>query len=428
MSTPDLDATFAFVDLAGFTAVTEAHGDHQAIAIIQAFRARTREVLGRDDEIVKTIGDAVMLRFPTPDDAVVALQELIQREISTPDAVLLPRAGAHHGSAVAIDGDYYGAAVNLAARVAGQAKAGQLLVTSRVASAAQQLGSVVRHLGTPGLRNVADPVDLYEVRVDVETIETATDLVCQMRVPIAAAHAINLEWSGRHYHFCGLPCVARFAAAPDTFLARAISDPTPLFGDRPPRSPTDPAPSRWARSDRTCPPRSFDPAKDQANLLCNGCISHAQCSVYRRRWRAKAMSSCPASAWSWRALGRRVITRARAVDGVAHPPPNPHAADARAAGLVDRDACGVQLRCRSSQDVIGMRFLIGRTNRASGDRPRQLHPGHSVVLDHESGELAVDDGRRVRFCGSDVWRPATILATWWLRLLLRPSFSDAAQS
>jgi len=134
MSTPDLDATFAFVDLAGFTAVTEAHGDHQALAIIQAFRARTREVLGRDDEIVKTIGDAVMLRFPTPDDAVIALQELIQREISTPDAVLLPRAGAHHGSAVAIDGDYYGAAVNLAARVAGQAKAGQLLVTSRVAS------------------------------------------------------------------------------------------------------------------------------------------------------------------------------------------------------------------------------------------------------------------------------------------------------
>ena len=94
MSTPDLDATFAFVDLAGFTAVTEAHGDHQAIAILQAFRARTREVLGRDDEIVKTIGDAVMLRFPTPDDAVVALQELIRREISTPDAVLLPRAGA----------------------------------------------------------------------------------------------------------------------------------------------------------------------------------------------------------------------------------------------------------------------------------------------------------------------------------------------
>jgi len=237
MSTSDLAATFAFVDLAGFTAVTEAHGDHQAIAILHAFRARTSEVLGPDDEIVKTIGDAVMLRFPTPGDAVVALQELIRREISTPDAVLLPRAGAHHGPAVAIDGDYYGAAVNLAARVAGQAEAGQLLVTSKVASAAQHLGSVVRHLGTPNLRNVADPVDLYEVRVDVESIETATDLVCQMRVPVAATNAINLDWNGHLYHFCGLPCVARFAAAPDTFLARASSDPSPLCGDKPLRGP-----------------------------------------------------------------------------------------------------------------------------------------------------------------------------------------------
>ena len=96
MTTPDVDATFAFVDLAGFTAVTEAHGDHQALAIIQAFRARTQEVLGPDDELVKTIGDAVMLRFPTPTRAVVALQQLIQREISTPEAVLVPRAGAHH--------------------------------------------------------------------------------------------------------------------------------------------------------------------------------------------------------------------------------------------------------------------------------------------------------------------------------------------
>jgi adenylate cyclase len=223
MTTPDIDATFAFVDLAGFTAVTEAHGDHEALAIIQAFRARTQEVLGPDDELVKTIGDAVMLRFPTPTHAVVALQQLIQREISTPEAVLVPRAGAHHGRAVAVEGDYYGAAVNIASRVAGQAKPGQLLVTSEVATAAQHLGSIVSHLGTPDLRNITDPIDLYEVRVDIDAFETATDLVCQMRVSIADAHAISLHWNGHRYHFCGLPCVARFAAAPDVFLARPVS-------------------------------------------------------------------------------------------------------------------------------------------------------------------------------------------------------------
>jgi class 3 adenylate cyclase len=222
MTAPDLDATFAFVDLAGFTAATEAHGDREAVAILHAFRARVDEVLGPDDELVKTIGDAVMLRFPTPAGAVTALHDLFQREIATPEAVLLPRAGAHHGRAVAVDGDYYGAAVNLASRVAGYARPGQLIVTGEIAHAAQQLGSVITHLGTPALRNVSESIDLWEVRLDVETVATTIDPVCQMRVSTTDANAVTLEWEGRRLHFCGLPCVSRFAATPSTYLPRPI--------------------------------------------------------------------------------------------------------------------------------------------------------------------------------------------------------------
>ena len=163
--TTERGATFAFVDLAGFTAVTEAHGDREAVAILHAFRSRVEDALGADDELVKTIGDAVMLRFPTAVNAINALRELLSREITTPEAVLVPRAGAHHGCAVEVEGDYYGAAVNLAAHVAGSAKPGQLVVTGDVAAAAQQLGAVINHLGTPALRNVSDPIDLWDVRV-----------------------------------------------------------------------------------------------------------------------------------------------------------------------------------------------------------------------------------------------------------------------
>jgi adenylate cyclase len=214
----DVDGTFAFVDLSGFTAVTEAHGDDEAVALLHAFRDRTREILGDGDELVKTIGDAVMLRFPTPGRAVVALQELLSREIATPEAVLLPRAGAHHGPAVAVEGDYYGAAVNLASRVAGRAQPGQLLVTTEVALAAQEQGSLVSHVGCPPLRNISEPVDLYEVRVETASASTATDPVCQMRIRADDPNGIRLEWRGRTEHFCGLPCVARFAASPESFL------------------------------------------------------------------------------------------------------------------------------------------------------------------------------------------------------------------
>jgi adenylate cyclase len=222
-ATPDdaaAEATFAFVDLAGFTAMTEAHGDAEAVAIVRAFRERALQVLRPDDELVKTIGDAVMLRFPSPEAAIVALRELLQRELVVGDAVLLPRAGAHHGSAVAVDGDYYGAAVNLAARVAGEAGGGQLLVTTQTAMAARDLGAVITHLGSVQLRNVGESIDVWDVRVGEGQDIVLTDPVCQMRVPTTGDVAIALDWSGRRFHFCGLPCVSRFAADPARYLNR----------------------------------------------------------------------------------------------------------------------------------------------------------------------------------------------------------------
>jgi len=221
-----VEATFAFVDLAGFTAVTEAHGDVEAVSIVRRFRDRTLDVLGGDDELVKTIGDAVMLRFPTPEAAVVALRQLLQQELVVHDAALLPRAGTHHGTAVRVEGDYYGAAVNLAARVAGQARGGQLLVTAHVAMAAGDLGAVVTHVGSISLRNVSEAIDVYDVRVSDSAQPAVTDPVCQMRVPTTGEAAVVLDWSGRRFHFCGLPCVARFAANPDGYLNREVPHPS----------------------------------------------------------------------------------------------------------------------------------------------------------------------------------------------------------
>jgi class 3 adenylate cyclase/YHS domain-containing protein len=217
---PTIEATFAFVDLAGFTAMTEAHGDTEAVAIVRAFRDRALQVLGPDDELVKTIGDAVMLRFRTPEAAVSALRALLQGELAVEDAVLLPRAGTHHGHAVVVEGDYYGADVNLAARVAGEARGGQLLVTTPVALAARDLGAIVTHVGSVQLRNVSEAVDVYDVRISEGTDVVVTDPVCRMRVPTAGDGIVALVWSGQRLHFCGLPCVSRFAADPNRYLNR----------------------------------------------------------------------------------------------------------------------------------------------------------------------------------------------------------------
>ena len=58
--------TFAFVDISGFTALTEAHGDEEAVATLARFREITHAALAPSDILVKTIGDAVMLAFSQP--------------------------------------------------------------------------------------------------------------------------------------------------------------------------------------------------------------------------------------------------------------------------------------------------------------------------------------------------------------------------
>src|SRR5262249_19782255 len=65
------DATYVLADIAGFTALTEAHGDEEALALVEAFTDVVRRELPHvDGEHVKTIGDALMLRIPAPDDAI----------------------------------------------------------------------------------------------------------------------------------------------------------------------------------------------------------------------------------------------------------------------------------------------------------------------------------------------------------------------
>lgn len=211
-----VDRSFCFVDLAGFTALTEAHGDAEAVSLLDEFLLMARRALGPDDELVKSIGDAVMLASPTPEAAVraaVGLMASCQNASGFP----LPRAGAHHGPAIARNGDYLGGAVNLAARVAGQAGGGQLLVTIAVAEAASALGLGVAALGSHRLRNVSEPVDLFEVSLGADATSHTVDPVCRMHLRREQA-AGSIRHAGREYWFCSLACLGAFVSNPGTYL------------------------------------------------------------------------------------------------------------------------------------------------------------------------------------------------------------------
>jgi class 3 adenylate cyclase len=215
----DSSATFAFADIAGFTALTEAHGDDEALAFVDAFTdAVNTELPAIGGQLVKTIGDALMLRIPDPADAIL-LGLAIADEMMRDHGVPAVRVGLHHGPAVERNGDYFGAAVNLAARVSALASGGEVLVSGPTAALVPNLpGVFYESHGRQQLRNVAEPVEIFAaVRVgETGTGRLAIDPVCRMAVDPDRS-AGRLTYEDAVYFFCSLTCAGEFARQPDRF-------------------------------------------------------------------------------------------------------------------------------------------------------------------------------------------------------------------
>jgi class 3 adenylate cyclase len=200
--------TFLFVDLAGFTALTETHGDETGAALAERFAAAVGDALAGEARLVSTIGDAAFVVAPGPDAALAVLGRLRGRLEVEADFPAV-RAGLHHGEAVERGGQLYGTAVNVAARVAAEARAGQVLATEGVAAAARRRGIAVRALGRVALKNVRDLVALFSLDLGMASERERIDPVCRMRV--AAGHAAaRLTLDDVEHWFCSRECLALF--------------------------------------------------------------------------------------------------------------------------------------------------------------------------------------------------------------------------
>jgi adenylate cyclase len=212
-------ATFLFADIAGFTALTEAHGDEEAATLVADFCDAIRSELPAGSSHVKTIGDAVMLRIPDPGEAIL-LGLKITHELMPGHGYPAVRVGLNHGSAIERDGDYFGAAVNLAARVSGVATGREVLLTGRTAALAPDLeGVFYESRGREAMRNVREPVELFAaVRTgEASTRQLPVDPVCRMAVdPDRAAGRLMHE--GTAYFFCTLSCAGEFARQPERYV------------------------------------------------------------------------------------------------------------------------------------------------------------------------------------------------------------------
>jgi class 3 adenylate cyclase len=169
--------TFLFTDLKGSTELYERVGDLIAFDLVNAhFRVLHEIVAGEAGAVVKTIGDAVMATFPTPDRAVAAALRMreamrVFNEARSRDDLLL-KIGIHEGPCLAVvlneRQDYFGTTVNIAARVQALADSRTILATGPVvthpqASTLLQTSGLKPVSQRRALRGITDEVAVYEI-------------------------------------------------------------------------------------------------------------------------------------------------------------------------------------------------------------------------------------------------------------------------
>jgi class 3 adenylate cyclase len=154
-------AAMCFLDLEGYTRLTEELGDREGARLAETLAGvvdrRTREHRGQP---VKWLGDGVMSYFRDPAGAVAAALDMVE---DAPRAGLPPaHVGVAAGPVVVQGGDYFGRTVNSAARISAYARGGQVLVDEIVAESPAPPGVAFREVGQVELKGLLKPARLFQ--------------------------------------------------------------------------------------------------------------------------------------------------------------------------------------------------------------------------------------------------------------------------
>jgi adenylate cyclase len=152
-----------FLDITGYTRLTEERGDEAAADLAARLAAMVRRSSQEHGgQPVKWLGDGVMFYFEDPGKGVLAALDMVEG-VAT-HALPPAHVGIHAGPVVFQEGDYFGRTVNIAARIAEYARPGEVLVSREVVDAAAGTPVTFTEIGPVELKCVSGPPRLYTAR------------------------------------------------------------------------------------------------------------------------------------------------------------------------------------------------------------------------------------------------------------------------
>ena len=155
-----------FADIAGSARLYSQLGDDRAEYLISARLAIMCNITScNNGRVIKKIGDEIMCRFASAEDAALAATEMHVKKVTSDDSAPLDiRIGLHYGNIIEKDNDIFGDAVNIAARMVAIAKASQSITTE---SFIQQLGSHARSktrlFDKARIKGIDEEINIYQL-------------------------------------------------------------------------------------------------------------------------------------------------------------------------------------------------------------------------------------------------------------------------
>ena len=210
--------TFAFVDLSGFTALTETEGDERAVSVLSVFRSTLRVICSRRAvRIAKWLGDGAMLVSVESKPLVAAALELKFRADSVPDPVAV-KCGITIGHVILLEGDdYIGHAVNVASRLCDLAEGHEVLALPEVVPELPAWGTA-ESTEKVSVRGLEQPLRVVRLGLQKAPQGAIADPICQIPLTEETAFERRRDVNGATVLFCSDSCLETWVERPVTFV------------------------------------------------------------------------------------------------------------------------------------------------------------------------------------------------------------------
>ena len=212
----ELKTSFLIADLAGYTSLTETHGNVSAVNLVTRYIEIVQKSLKDDSVLQERVGDEVLIISNRVSCLLDTAKNLVHN-IEQEHQFLSVHIGIHTGNVIKQDGNYFGSALNLCSRISSYSRGGQILCSEDVVKDTDnmELYQFIK-VGDIRFKNVSEPVTIYELVLDSSNSSIVVDPVCKMQINKLNSSA-KITYNNKIYHFCSSKCLEIFIKNPDYY-------------------------------------------------------------------------------------------------------------------------------------------------------------------------------------------------------------------